>query len=182
MTTAPATETRARSSANSTRTVNHSPAGKRAGVPEPVAVVELPRGETVADGRVLDRVGVADLVRPHEERLVVRVVGDAPGDAVERALRRHGEVGFEHPVAQRHLVRADEHPRPRKPHGGAAGELCADRRERAPVPCVGLKRVDRLHQRQMSAVAARRTAAVRPVGFTPAAAGRVRGSSPVSPV
>ena len=129
--------------------------GEARRVPEPVAVVELPRGEAVEDGCVLDRVGIADLVRPHEERLVVRLVGDAPGDAVERPLRRHREVGFEHPVLERHAVRAREHACAGEADGGAPGELGLGALDTAPLPRVQLERVDRLHQRQRSAVAAR---------------------------
>ena len=48
--------------------------------PEASARVQLPRTHVVEHGRVLDRVGVARLVRSDEERLV-RVAVDAPGQS-----------------------------------------------------------------------------------------------------
>ena len=94
----------------------------------------------------------------------------------------HREVGFEHPVLERHAVRTHEHACAGEADGGAPGELGLGALDTAPLPRVQLEGVDRLHQRQRSAVAARSASAVRPVGLTPPAAGSVRGSSPVKPV
>ena len=68
--------------------------------PEPVPVVELPRRDPVEDRRVLDRVGVADLVRAHEERLEVLVVVRTPDDPVERALAADAELDLDRPVGE----------------------------------------------------------------------------------
>jgi len=71
---------------------NHSSSGNATGGPKPFAVVELPARDPVEDWRVLDRVGIADLMRPDEERFVVLLVARAPDDAVERPLTADGEL------------------------------------------------------------------------------------------
>jgi hypothetical protein len=77
-------------------------------VPEAFAVVELPGRHPVEDGRVLDRVRVAVLVRAHEERLEALLVEDAPGDPGERATRRHRQLDLERPVLEREIADGDE--------------------------------------------------------------------------
>jgi hypothetical protein len=71
--------------------------------PEPLSVVELPRRDAVEHGRVLDRVRVADLMRPDVERLEVVLVLHPPHDSGESALATDEDVGLEHPVRELHL-------------------------------------------------------------------------------
>ena len=62
--------------------------------------MELPARDAVEDRHVLDRVRVADLVRAHEERLVVLVVLRPPENSVERALRADRELELDRSVLE----------------------------------------------------------------------------------
>jgi hypothetical protein len=63
-------------------------------------VVELPAGDPVEDRRVLDRVGVADLVRTEVERLEVLGVAVAPDHAVEAALPADPQLELDRSVLE----------------------------------------------------------------------------------
>jgi hypothetical protein len=66
-------------------------------------VVELPRRDPVEEGRVLNRVRIADLMRPDEEGLVVPLVARAPDETVERALEPDGQLDLDRSLRKREI-------------------------------------------------------------------------------
>ncbi len=106
------------------------------------AVVELPGRDVVEDGGVLDGIGIADLMRAHEERLVVLLVPPTPDDAVEAPLATERQLGLDDTVGELDAVDRAEHGRvDRVDEEAFATEVLRRRlRARGPLPEPALER------------------------------------------
>ena len=119
--------------------------------PETRPVVQLPAGDAFEHRRVLNGVGIPDLVGPDEERLEVLVVADPPAQAVEPALRARRKA---RPRSRRQ--RARRRPGSRRPPAGCSRGLGAGWRP-GPTPPMS-----RARRRTALLGAGRSTAATRP--------------------